>query len=361
VSLRFLFAIWQGGGNVFPELALAKRLARRGHDVRVLGPPSLAAGRTDEEYSFVEGNPVPERVRRRGLLVGEQLEEGTRYLCGPEWRGAVAAELERERPDVLVCDIQLAGASAAASSLAVPTATICAVLFQAWYHEWGAYALGGESTDDVQARTALTLALTPAELDFDAGPVPENVLYVGPVSDPEPVPPFEESWPVGNDDPLVVVSFSTVYQRQEVALRLVVDALADLPVRALLLAGESLDGPAPERIQVRSWVPHPAVMPRASLCITHGGCGTTQSALAHGVPLLVMPHMYEQALNGHRVSELGAGKLVPADASAAEIRANVVEVLAEPSFRAAAARTSHWFDDGSDRALEALEALAGHA
>jgi UDP:flavonoid glycosyltransferase YjiC (YdhE family) len=358
---NLLFATWAGGGNVPPVFALAKRLGRRGHAVRVLVPPSLAAGRADEEYSFVEADGVPERVRRRGLLVGEQLEEGTRYLCGPEWRDAVAAELEREPPDVFICDIQLAGASAAAASLAVPIVTICVVLFQAWYREWGGYVLGGESTDDVQERTALTLAMTPAELDFDAGPVPTNVLYVGPVSVPDPVSPFEPPWPAENDDPLVVVSFSTVYQRQEVALRQVVDALAELPVRALLLASESLDGPIPERIQVRSWVPHAAVMPRASLCITHGGCGTMQSALAHGVPLLVMPHTYEQALNGYRVSALGAGKLVRADASATEIRENVVEMLAEPSFGAAAARTSHWFDDGSDRAVEALEALARDA
>lgn len=354
---RFLFATWPGGGNVPPVFALAKRLGRRGHTVRLLVPPSLATGAT-EEYSLVEDPGVPERVRKRGLLVEEQLEEVTRYLCGSEWRQAVAATLERERPDVFVCDIQLASASAAAASAAVPTATICVVLFRAWYREWGGFALDGESTDDVVERTALTLALTPADLDFDAGPVPERVRYLGPVSDPDPAAPFESPWPAESEDPLVVVSFSTVYQRQEAALRQVVDALADLPVRVLLLGGNGLAGAVPEQVVVRNWVPHAAVMPEASLCITHGGCGTIQNALAHGVPLLVMPHLYEQALNGHRVSELGAGKLVRAEAPAAEIREAVVEVLAEPAFRAASARTSHWFGDGSDRAVDALEALA---
>ena len=91
------------------------------------------------------------------------------------------------------------------------------------------------------------LTLTPAELDFAGEVRPPNVHYVEPVADPDPVPPFESPWPPGNDDPLVVISFSTIYQRQEVALGQVVEALADLRVRALLLAGEGLDVPVPAR------------------------------------------------------------------------------------------------------------------
>jgi hypothetical protein len=37
----------------------------------------------------------------------------------------------------------------------------------------------------------------------------------------------------------------------------------------------------------------------------------------------------------------------------------VVEILGTPSYRAAAERTTAWFDDGILRAVEALEALAG--
>jgi UDP:flavonoid glycosyltransferase YjiC (YdhE family) len=58
---RFLFANWQGGGNVPPALALAKRLARRGHDVRLLGPPSLAA-KAAADYAFVGGKNRPPSV-----------------------------------------------------------------------------------------------------------------------------------------------------------------------------------------------------------------------------------------------------------------------------------------------------------
>lgn len=323
----------------------------------MLGPPSLAT-RTSDEVAFVGGDGVPEWKARRGLLVEEQLEELRAYLYSTEWREAVGAELTRAPADIFVCDQQLADAAVAAGAFGIPTALVSVILFQPWYNLYGNFGLRGETTADVLGRVAVNLVLAPAELDF-AGDTPRNVRYVGPVADPDPPEPFESPWAGDDGRPLVVISFSTDYQRQEPALAEVVEAVADLPVRALLLAGKGLDVPTPAGIHVSEWVPHAAVMPAASLCITHGGLGTIQSALACGVPLLVMPHIFEQAVNGHRVSEIGAGMLVSAEARSAEIRASVVELLGRPSFRQAAEEASAWFEDGGDRAVAALEALAG--
>src|SRR5947209_3257548 len=38
---RFLIPLWSAGGQTPPVLALANRLVRRGHAVRLLAPPSL--------------------------------------------------------------------------------------------------------------------------------------------------------------------------------------------------------------------------------------------------------------------------------------------------------------------------------
>ena len=38
---RFLFMLWDGGGNVAPQLAIARRLVGRRHRVRVLGGRTL--------------------------------------------------------------------------------------------------------------------------------------------------------------------------------------------------------------------------------------------------------------------------------------------------------------------------------
>jgi UDP:flavonoid glycosyltransferase YjiC (YdhE family) len=38
--MRYLFVMVDAGGNLYPQLALAARLAKRGHNVRVLGSRS---------------------------------------------------------------------------------------------------------------------------------------------------------------------------------------------------------------------------------------------------------------------------------------------------------------------------------
>ena len=40
-SRRFLMAMWEGGGNIPPELGVARRLIARGHQVHVLGDPTI--------------------------------------------------------------------------------------------------------------------------------------------------------------------------------------------------------------------------------------------------------------------------------------------------------------------------------
>ena len=44
-SHRFLMPLWEGGGNVPPELGVARRLVARGHQVHVLGDPTIEARR----------------------------------------------------------------------------------------------------------------------------------------------------------------------------------------------------------------------------------------------------------------------------------------------------------------------------
>ena len=53
VQRRFLIASWDGGGNTPPAYNLGIRLRRRGHQVRMLGWESMAAGAADADLEFV--------------------------------------------------------------------------------------------------------------------------------------------------------------------------------------------------------------------------------------------------------------------------------------------------------------------
>ena len=92
-------------------------------------------------------------------------------------------------------------------------------------------------------------------------------------------------------DPLVLVSLGSTYQRQEQPFARAVAALGTLPVRGLATYG-AIDppaGPAPNNVAVIRSAPHAAALPLASVVVCHGGHGTVMKALAHGLPIVVMP------------------------------------------------------------------------
>jgi UDP:flavonoid glycosyltransferase YjiC (YdhE family) len=92
-------------------------------------------------------------------------------------------------------------------------------------------------------------------------------------------------------------------------------------------------------VEVIPYVPHEQLMPRASLLIGHGGHSTTLRALAHDLPVLVLPlhPQLDQPMIGAAVAAAGAGQVLPPTASPESIRQAAQQLLAEGPHRAAAA------------------------
>ena len=116
--------------------------------------------------------------------------------------------------------------------------------------------------------------------------------------------------------------------------RQAIDALAGLPVRALVTIGDRRDpselGPLPRSVRVERWVAQADVMPRAAAMVTHGGSGSTLGALAAGVPLAFVPLFVDGPSNAERVAKAGAGIV------ATDLGADVRRLLDDPSYRRAA-------------------------
>jgi MGT family glycosyltransferase len=376
VAGRFVIALWNNGGHVPPAVALGHRLADRGHDVRLLGPPSLGKRVHGARIRFRPYLRAPDPAPRPGVSLVDDLDRVVERLCGLPLAEEVLAELEQEATDVLVCDGALAAAVCAGERAGARTAALVPILYRPWARTWGRLMLRVnptrvrlgldelpvESPVELLRRVELVLVLTPRELDFPGEVAEPNVRYVGPVLEPEPETAWTSPWPEGDERPLVVVSFSSSYQRQERRLRLVLDALRGVRARVLVLLGDGIDPtdvePGPG-VEARRWVPHTAVFPHASLCITHGGLGTVVGALAHGVPLVCLPGIFEQGANARRVQALGAGRMLGPGATAEEARSVIENVLSGGSFREAADRLRRTIlDCGSgERAVHELEAL----
>ena len=166
--------------------------------------------------------------------------------------------------------------------------------------DWGDQVLGARAV----------YVMTAPELDFSSkAQLPTNVHYVGPAFEPFQKD-WESPWPEENTDPLVLLSFSTSYMDQGALAQRALDAVAGLPVRALLTAGPALDAShlrIPANARTVAFVPHRTVLPHASLMVTHAGWQTVNAALADGVPLVCIPDARDQPDNAARVLFVNAG------------------------------------------------------
>jgi MGT family glycosyltransferase len=132
------------------------------------------------------------------------------------------------------------------------------------------------------------------------------VLDRGPNTDPD--------WLASVDRPIVLVTTSSEKQADDNLVQTAMTALADEAVHvvATLPAGQP-DGIATSpNATVCQFVPHGVVLDRAVCAVTHGGMGATQKALAHGVPVCVVPYGRDQFEVARRVEVARCGTRLPA-------------------------------------------------
>jgi UDP:flavonoid glycosyltransferase YjiC (YdhE family) len=100
----------------------------------------------------------------------------------------------------------------------------------------------------------------------------------------------------------------------------------------------------PANAEVHAFLPHDDVMARCSAVIGHGGHSTTMRALAHGLPLVIMPMhpLLDQAMVGKVIEQVGAGVSIKRTSAPDEIRTAVETVLNGPHREAAMAIGARW-------------------
>ena len=414
---RFLFTTWEGGGHVQPMLLVARDLAARGHAVLVVSDPCNAGDAQALDVPFRAWTTAPfqtGKTRDDDRLKDHEADNPleviqrllTRVMAGPALAYAhdTLAAIDAFGPDVVVTQELLLGPMAAAEKRGLPLALLAAniwslptmagappfgagmlpaandeeramhamvgqmsrTFFQAGLPDLNAAraALDLPPLADVFAQLdvaqAILLATSPA-FDFAPEPLPAPFAHVGPyLADPAWVAPFT---PPPGDAPLVVVSFSSLYQAQEPVLRAIIAALSDLPVRGVVTTGPTLDPAefeAPAHVAVIRGASHGALLQDAALFITHAGHGSTLRPLMAGVPLLCLPMGRDQNDNAARVTHRGAGLTLPVDARPEAIATAVRRLLDEPTFKTAAESLGAAIqaDEDTRDAAAALEALA---
>lgn len=337
-SLDFLFTTFEGGGAVSAMIAVATRLAGRGHAVRFMSDECNRAEAEHAGLEFILWITAPGRTDKTAATDFAR-----------DWEPASPEAGFVQLRDRLMFRALLNGG--------LPAVNAARAAFQL------------PPIDDVmeqlEAAECYLLATSPA-FDFpSASPSPSSWMrYVGPeLADPAWAHPWQSPWSDTDERPLVLIAFSTSYQNHLGVLERIAAALGDLPVRAVLTMGPGLAGHdlrAPSNVAVCESAPHGPLMRDARLVITHGGHGTIVRALVAGVPLLCIPVGRDQGDNTVRVTARNAGIGLPPTASSEEIRSAVNTLLQQASYREAARQLGARIADDAARStvVEELESRA---
>lgn len=217
----------------------------------------------------------------------------------------------------------------------------------------GIAALG--SAAEAHCRAPLTLYFTAEPFEYPR-PLPAGVRMVGAaVWDPPAELPVE----IPEDDrPLALVTCSSEFQDDGPIAAAALEGMSERWRLVLTTAGvDPASLPRREGAVVERLLPHRPLLERASVVVCHGGMGITQKALAHGVPVCVVPWARDQVDVAAHVEEAGAGvkvsrrRLSPAGLAEAAAAAEACAA------GAAAVKTGYEAAGGDSAAADALEAL----
>ena len=404
-------------GDVAPYIPVASRLAERGHDVTFLAPEGYRSILEGQPFSYapypldfsssgMHADPRHERLMRHPYRNSAQLGRywmGKGFADDPETAQQSLVDAF-DGADVVVTHPTFGSASIpVAKAMGIPVAVGHLFPMMIPTRQWGP-PLGPRNPDlgpivnralwramvvgsgplfrDREVnRFRRGLGLPPlrgnagwAWRDADTTVVLVSRHYFGEgAEDWDPVTWGGFSWWDGGgvvaedvdafvgdgDDPPVLVTLGTsaASGAGEHFARIAAD-LDRLGVRSLLLVGDAKNlARLGDRPGACTFAPLPPLLPRCRVAVISGALGGLAAALRAGVPIVVVPQLFDQIWHGRRVEELGVGIHARRPS---HVGAAVGRILDDPSYaeRAAAFAAEVAGEDGAGVLADAAEALA---
>ncbi len=163
--------------------------------------------------------------------------------------------------------------------------------------------------------------------------------------------------------PLVITFGSMGGSDGHETTEILIDAVKMTNQRAVIQAGWGLLGTkgTEKDIYCTEYVPHRWLFPKASCVVHHGGAGTTASVCYAKVPSVVVPHIADQLYWGKRLFDLGAApkSLHRRKLTAEHLAKRIEQVLGTPTMaeRAKTIGTQMESEDGLTTAVDLIESF----
>ncbi|MFE2756259.1 macrolide family glycosyltransferase [Actinosynnema sp. NPDC059335] len=371
-----------GHGHVNPTLPVVTELVRRGHRVTYAVSPGFAhiveqAGATPVVHPT--GLPADDREWPTGMAPAMRLFLTEAKTVLPLLEAAYADD----RPDLVVYDIGAWTARVLARRWGVPAIQFSPtfVAYEGWEEEMAhlydhpdVEAFFAELDEwlaaegcPIPGRTYVghpdraVVSIAPAFQPHRESVHPKYT-FVGPCLDDRSS--FQGTWePPADGRPVLLVSFGSAYTNEPRVYRACFEAFGDLDWHVVMNIGKHVDpaelGEPPANVELHRWVPQLEILAHAKVFVTHCGMGGTMEGLHHGVPMVALPALGEQAMNAQRLVDLGVGRHLDRDAVTAEqLRSAVLELADDPGVarRLAAIRAEIRAAGGTTAAADVIEA-----
>ena len=312
--MRVLFSCTATEGHVAPLVPLARAFADLGHDVAFATAPAFEERiRSDGFETLAAGldqSQIGERMqeyRPRLLEAPEAERRPVAYTSrfaqveAPTKLPGLLRAAEDWRPGLLVHDASELAAPPVAASLGIPSVNQgFGQVIPAACHEraaevvralWEEVGLAPEPWNGMYRGAYVDICPPSLAGETVPGGTPMYPRRPATPSRTALQPPWQPVWP---DLPNVYVTLGTVLDEAD-------------------------------------------VLPHCSAVVSHGGSGTTYGALAHGLPLLLLPHGADQFENAVVARTAGVAEvLMPHEIEPTAVRSAVEALFAEPSFAARA-------------------------
>jgi UDP:flavonoid glycosyltransferase YjiC (YdhE family) len=250
---------------------------------------------------------------------------------------------------LLVCDEVDFGAVVAAERLGLPYATVLVIAAGSFVRK----EVVGEALNQLRAEHGLPpdpelamlsryLVLSPFPPSYrdPAFPLPKTAHAFRPLTRDLARSESAPAWSAHlHGAPIVYFTLGTVFNVESGDLfERVLAGLRELPISVIATVGREIDpaefGPQGSNIHIARYIPQSSILPHCRVVVSHGGSGSVMGALAHGLPMVLLPMGADQGLNAARCADLGVARLLDAlEVRPEDVREAVATVLVEPSYR----------------------------
>lgn len=208
----------------------------------------------------------------------------------------------------------------------------------------------------------LQISQEPELFEFPRHALPKHVRFVGPLHRSANSQSIPFPWERLDGRPLIYASLGTLQNRIAGMFQVIAEACDGLDAQLVISTGNGMSpdalGTLPGNPVVVSYAPQLDLLRRSTLAVTHAGLNTVLEALSTGLPMVAIPVTNDQPGVAARVAWIGAGEAIAyKHVTLQALRAAVVHVRSNPSYRAAAERVRDAIhaSGGAARAAELIE------